>query len=94
MTGSWNSPKAVEGANFWVARFAGARTRAGADATTFEEHFARLEMEWRECPRSIRANSATDLFQEALPSARVVTVGSAATLIKRTFKRASQAIQR
>lgn len=92
--GSPTSPKAIEGVNVWVARFAGACTRAVADATTFEERAAHLETEWRERLGTIRANSATDVLLKALPGAPVVTVESAATLIGRTFKPANDAIQR
>src|SRR5487761_249992 len=58
--GSPTSPKAVEGINTWVGRFAGACTRSVADATTFEERAASLEEQWRERLGTIRANSGTD----------------------------------
>lgn len=92
--GSPTSPKAMEGVNAWVARFAGACTRAVVDATTFEERAAHMEMEWRERLGTIRANSATDVLLKALPGAPVVTVDSAATLIGRSFKPANDAIGR
>lgn len=92
--GSPTSAKATEGLNTWVARFAGACTRAVADATTFEERAARLEAGWRQRLGTIRAKSATDLLLRGLPGAPILTVDSAATLIKRTFKPADGAIQR
>jgi len=92
--GSPTSPKAVEGINTWVGRFAGACTRSVADATTFEERAAALEEQWRERLGTIRANSGTDRLLRSLPGAPILTVDSAAALIGRTFKPASDAIER
>jgi Fic family protein len=92
--GSPSSPKAIEGLNAWVGRFAGACARAVADATTFEERTAALEEDWRGRLGAIRANSGTDLLLRSLPGAPVLTVDSAAALIGRTFKPAAEAIQR
>ena len=92
--GSPTSPKAVEGINTWVGRFAGACTRSIADATTFEERAASLEEQWRERLGTIRANSGTDRLLRSLPGAPILTVDSAAALIGRTFKPAADAIER
>jgi Fic family protein len=92
--GSPSSPQAIDGLNAWVGRFAGACTRAVADATTFEERTAALEQHWRGRLGAIRANSGTDLLLRSLPGAPVLTVDSAAALIGRTFKPAAEAIQR
>jgi len=92
--GSPTSPKAVEGINTWVGRFAGACTRSVADATTFEERAASLEEQWRERLGTIRANSGTDRLLRSLPGAPILTVDSAAALIGRTFKPAADAIER
>ncbi len=92
--GSPTSPKAVEGINTWVGRFAGACTRSVADATTFEERAAALEEQWRERLGTIRANSGTDRLLRSLPGAPILTVDSAAALIGRTFKPAADAIER
>lgn len=92
--GSPTSPKAVEGINTWVGRFAGACTRSVADATTFEERAAALEEQWRERVGTIRANSGTDRLLRSLPGVPILTVDSAAALIGRTFKPASDAIER
>ncbi len=92
--GSPTSPKAVEGINTWVGRFAGACTRSVADATTFEEQAAALEEQWRERLGTIRANSGTDRLLRSLPGAPILTVDSAAALIGRTFKPAADAIER
>ena len=92
--GSPTSPRAVEGINSWVGRFAGACTRSVADATTFEERAAALEEQWRERLGTIRANSGTDRLLRSLPGAPILTVDSAAALIGRTFKPAADAIER
>ncbi len=92
--GSPTSPKAVAGINTWVGRFAGACTRSVADATTFEERAAALEEQWRERLGTIRANSGTDILLRVLSGAPILTVDSAAALIGRTFKPASDAIER
>jgi len=92
--GSATSPKAVEGINTWVGRFAGACTRSVADATTFEERAAALEEQWRERVGRIRAHSGTDRLLRSLPGAPILTVDSAAALIGRTFKPAADAIER
>lgn len=94
LVGSPTSPKAVEGINTWVGRFAGACTRSVADATTFEERAASLEEQWRERLGTIRANSGTDRLLRSLPGAPILTVDSAAALIGRTFKPAADAIER
>jgi len=92
--GSPTSPRAVEGINSWVGRFAGACTRSVADATTFEERATALEEQWRERLGTIRANSGTDRLLRSLPGAPILTVDSAAALIGRTFKPAADAIER
>lgn len=92
--GSSTAPKAVEGLNVWVGRFAGACTRSVADATTFEERAAVLEEQWRDRLGTIRAKSGTDLLLRSLPGAPILTVDSAASLIGRTFKPAAEAIER
>jgi Fic family protein len=92
--GSPTSPKAAEGLNTWVGRFAGACTRSVSDATKFEDRAAALEAEWRERLGTIRAKSGTDLLLRRLPGAPILTVDSAAALIGRTFKPAAEAIQR
>jgi Fic family protein len=92
--GSPASRQAASGLNAWVARFAGACTRAVADATSFEERASRLELEWRHRIGPIRKNSGVDVLLRGLPGAPILTVDSAANLIGRTFKPANVAIQR
>jgi Fic family protein len=92
--GSASSPRAIEGLNTWVGRFAGACTRSVQDAKDFEARVAELEMSWRERLGPVRANSAVDLILRILPGAPILTVDGAATLIGRTFNPANEAIQR
>lgn len=92
--GSATSPRALEGLNTWVGRFASACTRSVQDATAFETRAAELEASWRERLGSVRANSATDRILRVLPGAPILTVDGAATLIGRTFNPANEAIQR
>jgi hypothetical protein len=92
--GSPDSPAALDGVNTWIGRFAGACTRAVADASLFEQRANALEEEWRQRVGRIRANSGTELLLKGLPGAPVITVDGAAALIGRTFKSASEAIGR
>ena len=92
--GSASSNAAHDGINLWIARFAAACQRAVADASTFEEGAQLLQDEWRAKLGSVRANSATDLLLRALPGAPIITVGSAAALVGRTFQPANDAIAR
>lgn len=91
--GPATAPEAVEGLNLWVARFAAACTRAVNDATSYEERAAHLEQQWRARIGTIRARSAVDLVLRVLPGAPVLTVDGAASLIGRSFKPASQALE-
>jgi hypothetical protein len=61
---------------------------------SYEATVEKLEASWRERLGLIRANSATDLILRVLPGSPVLTVDSAAKLVKRSFKRANEAIQR
>jgi Fic family protein len=92
--GSATSPRAIEGLNTWVGRFAGACTRSVRDANDFEARAAELETSWRERLGQVRAKSAVDLVLRILPGAPILTVDGAATLIGRTFNPANEAIQR
>src|SRR5665213_2429216 len=57
--GPRGSPEASDGANAWIATFAGACARSVADATAFEARAATLQVGWRERVGRVRANSAT-----------------------------------
>lgn len=92
--GSPTSATALDGIDLWVARFAAACTRAVADASGFECQVRMLQDEWRARLGRVRAKSATDLLLHALPGAPLITIGSAAAIIGRTFAPASEAIKR
>jgi Fic family protein len=92
--GSATSRKATEGANTWVAAFAGACTRCVSDATIFQERAKELERGWRKRLGAIRANSATDVLLSKLSGAPVLTTHSAEALIDRTFKPTQTALGR
>lgn len=92
--GSPDDPGAIDGVNTWIGRFASACTRSVADAITYEERVAELELEWRERLGSVRANSGTDILLRILPGAPILTAESAAKLLGRTYKPAAAAIER
>ncbi len=88
------SRKAHEGANLWIGRFAGAYTRAVADAASFERHAQEIEAGWRKQLGRVGADSAADRLLRVLVGAPVLTVNSAANLIGRSFVQTNEAITR
>src|ERR1035438_6578255 len=92
--GSSASPRAREGLNTWIGRFAGACTRSVQGAMAYESRAAELEASWRVRLGPVRANSATDRILCILPGAPILTVDGAARLLGRTFNPANEAIQR
>jgi hypothetical protein len=85
---------AQAGLNMWVGTFAGACKRAVDDASSFEMQVEQIQREWRAQLGRIRSGSATDLLLRSLIGAPVLTVGSAADLIGRSFPQTSDAIDR
>jgi Fic family protein len=92
--GAPDSIEANTGVNRWIATFAGACTRSVEDASAFEARTIAVEQGWREQLGSVRANSATDLLLHRLAGGPVLTAETAATLIKRTYNPANEAIRR
>lgn len=92
--GEADSKAAVDGINLWVGRFAGACSRAVADASSFEQRALQIETHWREQVGRIRARSATDLLLSRLVGVPLLTVKGAAELIERSFVQTNQAIER
>jgi len=90
--GSPSGAQAVEGLNRWIATFAAASRRAVDDAEIFERHIVDLSSRWRTRLGRIRKGSAADLLIGALLGAPIVTVDSAAILIKRSFPAANNAV--
>jgi hypothetical protein len=80
--------------NTWVGTFAGACRRAVDDAASFETRVEQIQHEWRAQVGRIRSGSSTDLLLKSLVGAPVVTVGSAADLIGRSFPQTNEAIER
>jgi Fic family protein len=82
------------GLNTWVGTFAGACKRAADDAASFETRVEQIQREWRTQVGRIRNGSSTDLLLKSLVGAPVLTVGSAADLISRSFPQTNEAIER
>lgn len=91
--GEPESESAHTGINRWVALFSIACRRAIEDASRFEDQVRRLQATWRQRAGNPRRNSAASRLIEALPSAPVLTVATAAQLTGRSFQAANQAVQ-
>jgi len=85
---------AVEGTNRWLGTFAGACTRAAADAMGFEERIARIQDGWRDRVHPVRSDSAAMRLIDVLPGAPVITIAAAAKLINRTIQATMLGVQR
>ncbi|MGH3264422.1 MAG: Fic family protein, partial [Trebonia sp.] len=90
--GPATSERAHAGANRWISQFSVACLRAVADASDFEIRAQAIQDAWRARLGTVRRNSAADLLLGALIGAPVITVSSAATLIKRTYTAANNAV--
>ena len=91
--GEPESESAHTGINRWVALFAIACRRAIEDASRFEDQVRRLQATWRQRAGNPRRNSAASRLIEALPSAPILTVATAAQLTGRSFQATNQAVQ-
>jgi len=92
--GKANSREAHEGINIWIARFAGACSRAVSDASSFERRAQQIGADWRNRLGRVRAGSATDLLLRSLIGVPVITANSAAEMIGRSFPQTNDAIDR
>lgn len=92
--GSGDSPEAHQGLNRWIALFATAMRRAVADAQTFEARVQEIQLSWRSRLGRTRSGSAAALLLDALPGAPVLTVQSAAKLIRRSEQAVNEALPR
>jgi Fic family protein len=92
--GAPDSAAATAGVAEWVDVFAAAALRATADARAFAARLTDLEQGWRTQAHPVRSGSATDLLLAALPGVPVVTVGTAAALIGRSFQATNEAVAR
>lgn len=91
--GGPTSAAAIEGTNTWVGIFAGAATRAVADAELFESRVEALQAEWRGRLTHLRSDSSVFVLLQHLPAMPVFTVAGAAAAIGRTFAAVNNAIQ-
>jgi Fic family protein len=82
------------GLDDWISLFAGATTRAVADAQVYERRVKELQERWREKLGPLRSDSAAARLVSALPGAPVLTVGSAAELIDRSVQAVNEAVPR
>jgi hypothetical protein len=90
--GEPDSPEAVDGLNRWIALFAAALTRAGADADDYEHQVHEIQGRWRAAVGKVRSDSAVLRLIDALPGAPLVTVQSAAALVDRSVLATNEAI--
>ncbi len=91
--GEGTSAPAHNGINRWVALFATACRRAMEDADRFEDQVRRLQANWRQRASNPRRDSAARRLIDALPSAPILTVATAAQLTGRSFQATNQAVQ-
>lgn len=89
-----DSAEAVEAVNGWVELFSSAMLRAVADAEKYEQRVAEIQERWRKRLGRVRADSAVDRLIQALPGAPVITVQSAAEIIRRSEQAVNEAIPR
>ncbi len=92
--GQPETKEAVEGVAAWLRVFAFAATRSAVDAERFGRDIRELEESWRSKLGRVRANSAAELLLKILPSAPVVTVATAAKLIRRSVPQTNAAVNR
>jgi Fic family protein len=90
--GDSNEVRAQEGLNDWVALFAAASQRAVADARLYEDSVSELQARWRSQIGRVRRGSAVDLLLGILPGVPVLTAGTAAAAIGRSFQAANVAV--
>ena len=92
--GDADSTGALEAYDRWLGVFAAACSRAAADALTFEQRILGIQERWSRSLGTVRRNSAVERLIAMLPGAPIVTVSSAAGLVRRSFERTNQAIAR
>ena len=91
--GDPESREASAGQNRWIALFAGACTRSVRDAGEFEGRVRDLQEGWRRRLGPLRKNSTADLLLETLPGTPILTVGTAAERLGRSFRATNQAVE-
>jgi Fic family protein len=92
--GPAGSSAAHVGINRWIGLFAAACRRAVGDAESYEERVRGLQAEWYGRLGRVRSGSAVELLVNALPGAPIMTVASAAEMIRRSGQAVNEAIGR
>ena len=87
-----DSPQALKSTNEWVGLFAGACSRAVADAESFERRVEALRMEWRARLGSMRADASALALLDRLPATPIVTVRSVQQALGVSYNAANSAI--
>ena len=93
-TGLADSADGRESLNQWLATFAAACRRSLLDAGGYESRVLEIVEGWRTALGPVRAGSAVERLLTVLPAAPIITVGSAAELIGRSFEATNQAVSR
>ena len=93
-TGDPDGQDAMAGTNRWLGTFAGACTRAAAEAMHFEQRIAHLQEQWRERLGPMRAGAAAGRLLEVLSGAPVITLASARAMLGRSLPATMQGMQR
>jgi Fic family protein len=92
--GDATSAEALAGTNLWICRFAAACRRAVSDVDFYLERAEAIRVRWRQQLGSVRTKSAAALLIDALISTPLLTVGTAAKLIGRSFQQTNEALAR
>ena len=90
--GAPDSPQALIPTNEWVGLFAGACSRAVADAESFERRVETLLAEWRRRLGPMRSDASALALLDCLPAAPIVTARSAELVLGVSFNSANSAI--
>jgi Fic family protein len=87
-----DSPQARKSTNEWVGLFAGACSRAVADAESFERRVEAIRTDWRARLGSMRADASAVVLLDRLPATPIVTVRSVEKALGVSYNAANSAI--
>ncbi len=87
-----DSPLAAQSTNEWVDLFAGACSRAVADAETFEQRVTKLQADWRARLVHMRSDASVFGLIDRLPSTPIVTGRSVEKALGISFQAANNAL--
>lgn len=91
--GTSDAPQSAMSTDSWVGLFAGACSRAVADAEKFEQRVEALRAEWRERLGPMRADATALELLERLPATPIVTVQSVQKALAVAYGTANVAIE-